>query len=793
MANFKKILLSFALIFLFVLISVLTWVYSQVNSALPILEGKKTLYGLNAQVIVDRDILGIPTIKAKNRLDAAIALGFIHGQERFFQMDLLRRNSAGELSSLFGKLALDYDKSIRKHRFRDRARKIIQNLPPKEFAIVKAYTQGVNQGLHTLNSSPFEYLLLQQDPVDWQEEDTVLTVLSMYIDLQYHDGKRERALGLMSSVLGKDVFAFLNPKGSIWDAAIDDTTYSPAPMPSRPWPSASSQNDEQVSQIAIDYDGEQFPGSNNWAVSGNISQTSSAIVANDMHLGIRVPNTWFRASIEYTNVDEKVKVTGVTLPGTPNIIAGSNSHIAWGFTNSYGDWSDVVVLETNEDKSQYLTPDGYKPFVFNKQVIAIKGQESIEIDIQETQWGPIIGENHKGELLAYRWVAHDLQAVNLKQLDLELAKTVDDAFAIATQTGIPAQNLMVGDNQGNIGWTIMGAIPTKKGNIGDIPTSWASGENGWTGYLSPGDYPKVKNPEHNRLWTANSRVVGNEMIKQIGNGGYALGARSTQIRDGLFKLDSFSEQDLLDIALDDNAEFLKRWQSFLLENVLTEQAISDKPLWKEAKSYVIQTPFKASVDSVGYRIVRNFRLAVRTNVFEELKSNLQKLDKEVSFRGIRSQLETPLWEMVTNKPENFLWLSGKTWDELLSQSLDQTLADMTKEQSLAQATWGQQNTTAIQHPLSKAVPLIGRWLDMPKTPLPGDSNTPRVQGKAFGASERMIVSPGHEERGIFHMPTSQAGHPWSPYYGMGHEDWEQGKPSPFLPGKTEYSLTLISY
>ena len=283
------------------------------------------------------------------------------------------------------------------------------------------------------------------------------------------------------------------------------------------------------------------------------------------------------------------------------------------------------------------------------------------------------------------------------------------------------------------------------------------------------------------------------MLEKIGNGGYAIGARSSQIRDDLFKIDSFSEQDLLDIALDDNAKFLERWQSFLLENVLTKEALSQYPLWKEAKTYIDQTPLKASIDSVGYRIVRNFRLAVRTNVFKELQANLEKLDDEISLKSIRSQLETPLWELITQQPENFLWLSDKSWGDLIAQSLNQTLTDMTQEQALSQAIWGQQNTSAIQHPLSKAVPFIGRWLDMPNTPLPGDSNTPRVQGKAFGASERMIVSPGHEETGIFHMPTSQAGHPWSPYYGMGHSDWEEGKPSPFLPGKTAYTLNLISY
>ena len=799
MKSYKSLILGFLLVFIFILATLSTWIYSKVNDALPILSGKQTVFGLSATVVVERDSQGIATIKATNRNDIALATGFIHAQERFFQMDLLRRNSAGELSSLFGEAALEYDKSIRRHRFRERARKIVNQLPHEQQEVLKAYTRGVNQGLDYLKAPPFEYLMLQQDPVVWQEEDSILAVLSMYIDLQYHDGKRERTLGTLKSLLGDDVFAFLNPKGSRWDAAIDGSEYAPAKMPERPWPSASSAlldmplPDKATLVAEQKYQTEEFPGSNNWAVTGNISKTGSAIVANDMHLGIRVPNTWFRASFEYDENNEAIKVTGLTLPGTPNMITGSNGHIAWGFTNSYGDWSDVITLETSQDQSQYLTPQGYQPFTYHKQVIAIKGQESTEIELKETIWGPVIGEDHQGRLLAYRWVAHDQEAVNMTQMELETAKSVDQAFDIASRTGIPAQNLMVGDKEGNIGWTIMGPIPGKKGQPGDTPTSWAEGENGWNGYLAPDEYPRLKNPPQDRLWTANARVVGGNMLDKLGNGGYALGARSQQIRDKLFEQALFNEQDLLAIALDDEAIFLRRWQQFVTDHVLTQDALERHPEWLEIKTLVATPSLYAKPDSVTYRLVRNFRINLRAKVFENLNNKMQEIDESFSFRTIRHQVEVPLWQLITEQPDNFLWRPEESWTSLFETTLATTVSDMTQGQALEEATWGQQNMAEIRHPLSKAVPLIGRWLDMPATPLAGDSYMPRVQGKTFGASQRMVVSPGHEETGIMHMPTSQAGHPWSPYYGKGHSDWEQGKPSPFLPGKPAYTLTLLSY
>jgi len=803
----KKIIIATLLVSSLILASGITWLYSKVDGALPVLNGKKTVFGLKETAIVERDNQGIATIKAKSRLDVAVTTGFIHAQERFFQMDLLRRNSAGELSSLFGSLALDYDKSIRRHRFRDRAREIVNTLPSEQSALLKAYTRGVNQGLLYLNTDPFEYLLLQQAPVQWREEDSILAVFSMYIDLQYHDGQRERSLGLMKSILSTDVYAFLDPKGSLWDAAIDGSQYPPSPMPTSAWPAASTAMIKNKANIAINenllsnnnYQEDEFPGSNNWAISGNISSTGSAIIANDMHLGIRVPNTWFRARFEYPKNNKQVSITGATLPGTPNMVIGSNGNIAWGFTNSYGDYSDVIVLHTSSDGNKYLTPEGETPFIFHKQVIAVKDQQPVEVTIKETIWGPVIGKNHQGQLLAYRWVAHDKQAVNLTAIELELAQSVEQAFNIAARSGIPSQNMMVGDSKGNIGWTIMGPIPQKIGNIGETPSPWHLGNNHWQGYLLPEQYPRILNPKDNRLWTANSRVVGEEMLDKIGNGGYALGARARQIRDDLFALKQFDEKALLAIALDDRALFLQRWQTFLLEQVLNEQAIDKHSDFKQVKKILLASKqLSAHVDSVSYRLVRNFRINVRDLVFSELNATLVKLDDGYKFRSIRHQIETPLWQLINQQADNFLMRPLSSWSTIFNQALQKTITDMktrkdNAQQPLSAATWGQQNTTSIRHPLSKAVPFIGKWLDMPANTLSGDSYMPKVQGKTFGASQRMVVSPGQEVTGIFHMPTSQAGHPWSPYYGKGHSDWEQGKPSPFLPGKTKYKLTLLSY
>jgi penicillin amidase len=134
----------------------------------------------------------------------------------------------------------------------------------------------------------------------------------------------------------------------------------------------------------------------------------------------------------------------------------------------------------------------------------------------------------------------------------------------------------------------------------------------------------------------------------------------------------------------------------------------------------------------------------------------------------------------------------ESWDQALLLAIDAVIEELTKDGSpLSARTWGQANTTAIQHPLSRAVPWLARFLDMPRTPLPGDSNMPRVQHPVHGASERLVVAPGHEGDGIFHMPGGQSGHPLSPYYRKGHRDWEEGRPTPFLPGPAVHTLRLL--
>jgi penicillin amidase len=297
-------------------------------------------------------------------------------------------------------------------------------------------------------------------------------------------------------------------------------------------------------------------------------------------------------------------------------------------------------------------------------------------------------------------------------------------------------------------------------------------------------------PPSGRIWTANSRVVDGERLQKLGFGGYDLGARARQIRDDLLAIDKATPEDMLKVQIDDRALFLARWRDLLL-GVLTPERVAQDPHRAEMRAFVESWGGRASVDSVGYRLVREFRTTLAEQVFESLTAPCKAADPR--FRWIRMPFyEGPLWALVSERPLHLLDPKYKTWEDQLLAAADAVVVALTKDGSrLADQTWGRRNTAVIRHPLSRAVPSLARFLDMPKQPLPGDSNMRRAQGPEKGASERLAVSPGLEAEGLFHMPVGQSGHPLSPNYGDGHEAWVNGQPRPFLPGPPVKVLTLV--
>lgn len=763
------------------------WWY--VRASLPQLDGEIVTDGLAASVLIERDAIGVPTITASSREDLAFATGFVHAQDRYFQMDTIRRQSAGELSALVGSATIGLDKAVRLHRFRSRAIEILRGLKREDRAILEQYAKGANAGLQSLDTYPFEYRLLGMTPEPWRAEDSLLVVFAMYLQLNDSKASKEVQRGRARSVLSERVYEWMYPDGTPWDAPIEGSVRGIAELPGPTELSLRGVSD--AAPAANERGRRHLPGSNNWAVSGALTSNGKALVSNDMHLGLRVPNIYYRLRLVETGLQAR-DVSGASLPGTPFVVAGSNTYMAWGYTNSYGDYTDAVIVRPGSTSETYLTPDGEQSFERFTETIDVKGGQAIHLEVRETVWGPVLPEDtYVGHSIAVSWIAHHAGAININLMQLETARSTAQALTIANTMAMPPQNFVSGDADGNIGWTIAGTIPKKSEFDAELPADW-SREQGWQGWLPADEYPRIYNPVSGRLWTANARVVDGESLQVIGDGGYDLGARARQIRDSLFANESFDAADMLALQNDDKAVFLSPWRDLLL-TALRDDVVADDAELQAYRQLLVDWLPRAHPDAVGYRLVRAFRLEVQRRLFYALMQPVRAEYGEDVKLLKSNQFEAPLWAMLMERPLHLLPDEYADWDAFLLNVVRQNIDYYSTNYSgpLSDRTWGELNTAAIHHPLSSAIPLLGRYLNMPADPLAGDSNMPRAQGPAFGASERFSVYPGDEANSLYQMPGGQSGHPLSPFFDRGHDDWVNGRPAAFLPGVVQHRLTLL--
>ena len=762
------------------------------RASLPTLDGKARSAGVGAPLRIERDAAGVVTLSGSGRADLAFGLGYVHGQDRFFQMDLLRRAAAGELSALLGPATLPHDRALRVHRFRAVARQSLEYATPQQRVLATAYAAGVNAGLASLRARPFEYLLLQATPQPWLAEDMVLVPLAMFVDLQEADGHTLIQRALLREALPEAAARFLAAAASDWEAALDGSV-SEAPRT----PAAADYDLRRLGELDF-APPPRHPrtrpavGSNNWAVAGSRTASGAAIVANDMHLGLRVPNVWYRARLRLTAPgDAAVDVTGVTLPGAPLVVAGSNGHVAWGFTNSYGQYQDVIAMVADPaGGDRYLGAAGPRPFTRTLERIDVKGGATESLEVIGTEWGPVIAHDAAGRPLVLQWTAHEPRAVNLELLGMEHVQSVAEAVALGPRLGMPAQNFVIGDAAGHIGWTLTGLIPTRHAGIAGVPRLSTDPAVGFDGWLEPALRPRIVDPAAGQIFTANARVVGGEALALIGDGGYDRGARAAQVGAVLAAAgDRQTLRSSLAVHLDDRALFLERWRG-LLAGLLDAPALAGQPRRAELAAALGRWSGHAAIDDPAYRLVREFRTEVERRTFFALIAPARARNSGFAFRVPKS-FEGPLWTLVSEQPAHLVPPGQPDWHAFLLSAADSMLAGLASDcPRLVECSWGRANTTRIQHPLSRAVPRLGPLLDMPSEPLPGDEDMPRVQGVAVGPSERFAVSPGREAEGYFDMPGGQSGHPLSPFYRAGHSAWARVEPTPFLPGPAAHLLTL---
>ena len=781
-----KIVIYLSSILLLVVVGVGIFLLMKLRASLPIRDGERQVEGLDFPVTITSDRFGIPTITAQTRRDAALALGYVTARDRLFQMDLLRRRAAGRLSEIFGKVAIETDKGQRIIGFNRVASEIVAHLPNQQKEILAAYTDGVNAFIQQMGTAPLEFLLLRYRPEPWKAEDSILVALNMFQMLSFSDDE-ERMMSIMEKSLPPEVVAFLTPDTDSYTQVLLGGADSHRPIQPIPVEALASirrdpkQDDVRAAKLVqpTDFD----VGSNNWAVDGSKTVDGRVIVANDIHIGLSVPNLWYRASLRYGNV----KTAGIVLPGVPATIIGSNGHVAWGLTNISGDFLDLVQLEINpENPDEYKTPSGWRRFEVVDEQINIKGGKHVIHPVKLTIWGPVSQTSLMGKPVAIHATAQQPDAVDVGLLEMNEAKTLEDGLDVMNHFGAPPLNAVVADVNGRIGWTYCGRIPLRKGFDGSTTKSWADGHIGWDGYIPPSELPRLIAPPEGFLATANNRTLGKNYPYTIGHN-FANSYRAYRISQRLNAMERVTEQDMFQLQLDTRCDFYEFYQQLAL-SVLTEGVIADDLHLSDAHKHIAAWDGKAEVDSVAFGLLVRFRKVLAEDVFEPFLALCQEADG--NFLYTWRNMDVPLQMLLTEKiaetlpdPEHY-----QDWEGFIVSKLEQSVEQLCSEyncKSLDRLTWGKIHRPRISHPLG-FIPVLGRFLNMPENPLPGSDSCVR----SSRASDRMVVSPGHDADGILHIPCGQSGHPLSKNYKDQHDYWVRGESLPFLSGRTTHTLRL---
>jgi penicillin amidase len=763
-------------------------VYCFLRASLSAPNGEYRLSNLSSQVSVAFDEKGIPVISAKSREDAFRALGFVTARDRLFQMDLLRRHMAGRLAEVMGPALKESDHRHRVMGFEQVAGAIIQRLPQDQKRVLDAYAEGVNQAVDSFTVLPPEFWLLGYSPSVWQPEDSLLVVLGMEESLGWTGGEERRAT-VMEAALPESVMRFFMQAVDRYTGRLLNGEAS------RPTPAAIP---EDKLAALLDTNGGPGPaadlatrapppqGSNGWVVGPSKTWDGRAILANDMHLSLRVPNIWYRAEIRYGDA----RLTGLTLPGVPLMVVGSNGKVAWGFTNIEGDFVDLVALELDPaDSGKYRTPKGFVAFKEREETVRVKGEADFIFKARTTEWGPVLPGALPDKPAAVHWSALDAEATDLNLLNLDAVNNVMEAQALFNRAGGPPLNALTADRQGNIGWTYTGKIPKRFGLDGSVSRSWADGSRGWDGYIPAAELPRLVNPASGFIVNANQRMLGDGYPYVIGHY-FDQGYRAYRIAERLGAAKNLTERDMFALQLDTRVEFYRFYQRLAL-SLLHE---TDDDAQGRLKQNLTNWDGFAERESMGFAVLVEFRRLLLEAVFTPFMAKCREYDPE--FRFDPAMIDVPLQQLLTAKLPSLLPDKAhyRDWDSFLRGLLiraGHAVLARGSAGSTRNLAWGDVNQAGINHPFSESLPLLANWLDMPRDPVPGCVQCVRMDEPGYGASERLVVSPGREDNGILHMPGGQSGHPLSPHYGDQQQAWVQGIALPLTTGASIRRLELI--
>jgi penicillin amidase len=733
-------------------------------STLPKTNGEVTLTGLAGEVEIFRDANGVPHIFAGNANDAYFGLGYVHAQDRLWQMEFTRRLGAGRLAEVVGEPGLGTDKFLRTLGLYRQAEIAAKRLSPRARAALEAYAAGVNAWLeHGSASLPPEFLLLNYGPEHWRITDSIVWghLLAYQLSTNWH-GELYRA-GLLRTIEPERV-------AELWPGDPPD-----APV-TLDVARRTAQLDIEALLAAVPPELRSHSASNAWVLAGSRSATGASILANDPHLGFTAPNTWYLARIE----TPELTVTGATPPGVPFTILGHNGKVAWGMTSTGGDTQDLFVETVAPgDPSQYLTPDGPLPFETRTEIIRVKGGEDVELTLRATRHGPVISD----VLPNSRGLADETTVIALASASDGPGNRTIEALATmprarnaaefernASDFQAPLVNIFFADRDGAIGFVTPGMVPIRRTGEGRYPVDGASGDYDWIGFVPEADMPRISNPAAGVVVNANNRLVGPDYPYMI-----------TRNWDDPYRAERIHE--LLDEREKHSIEDTMRQQEDILsvaarELVARMVAVAEKGGGEEAVralDLLADWDFRMAADRPEPLIYTAWlRHAVKRIASDELGEN---------FSGYWRPRPAFVAYVLTGGGH---WCgAGDCEAEMrgaLADALDEIAVALGDD--MAGWRWGDLHKARFDHGIFSQVPLVGGAASLSIPTGGGDNTVGRGMtagngddpyAHIHGAGYKAVYDLGDPANSRFMIPAGQSGNPFSGHYADLLEPWRDGE------------------
>jgi penicillin G amidase len=787
---------SWILGFLVILAGAAAWWF--VYRPLPRLDGSISIADLQHEVTVDRDVWGVPHIRAASVADVAEAQGYVMAQDRLWQMDLLRRVARGQLSEILGARTLAIDKDFRTLGLGRAADREAATLDPEPRRILEAFARGVNQFIEQhMSNLPLEFSLLRYKPQPWKSADTLAISGYMYrtlADTRERELNRakvseragpDRAKDLFSQQSTMDHFVIGDPNvpndGSQRSATDPDDDDDDDMQPDtvfkaelggatgsesdRSAPDVSTALAQSVERFLAESWNEvrQGLGSNNWVVGGAHTATGKPLLANDTHLDLMMPSIWYEVHLTAPGWNVK----GLTLPGAPMVIIGHNEHIAWGFTNNGADVQDLYIETFNPASfDEYRAKGSWVRAQIIDETIRVKGMPDEHLPVTVTRHGPVVRrEGDKG--YAMRWTATEPGGLANSYNWLGKSCNWKEFRDTMKRVWGPAQNAVYADVEGNIGYIMAARVPIRKKGHGEVPEPGDTDDYEWTGYIPFDQLPQALNPESGLIVTANARVVGPN-YKPYLTDRWEEPYRTARIYDLLHDRRDLRIQDMLKVETDTYS-----YPHVFLAEQLLAAAKTVKP--KDPRTQKLIEGLKdwngiADPNSPEISFLHNVRLAALKLILAPA------LGEEASFYQWRSM--TFLQTTLTDRPSKWLPSGYENYDELLVAAADNAvkrLAEDSGSERVEDWTWKNFDSLDLFHPLGHEG-LLKTFLSITGKPQSGTVYSVRAATKTHGPAMRFVANPANWDESILLITSGESGQPGSSHYSDQFSYWYEGKP-----------------